>query len=68
MRTPLAALALAALLAPANAAEPQAVTWWKPTPGISFAIRLLSPPPIPTSPAAVVDSDLFDTPATIVAG
>lgn len=58
------ALALALLLVPAlpvHAREAAAAaTWWKPQPGISFAILLSVAPKTITTSAAVVDVDLFD--------
>ncbi len=68
----LAALALLALLTPAVAAAEDvasdaSATWWKPRPGISFAILLSVAPKTITTRAAVVDVDLFDIPATTIA-
>lgn len=68
----LTALALLAALAPAAAAAEEAApdaatTWWKPKPGVGFAIRLSVPWGTAATTAAVVDFDLFDNPATTVA-
>ena len=53
--------------ASAAAAEPLAVARWRPPAGLSFSIMLSVAPTTVTTPAQVVDLDLFDIKASTVA-
>lgn len=60
-------LILVAAAASAAANEAAAVTHWQPTAGLTFSIILSVAPATVTTPAEVVDLDLFDTKASVVA-
>jgi hypothetical protein len=59
-------LALALLVAPASADALEAQARWVPRPGLTFSIALSVAPTTVTTPAQVVDLDLFDiSPLTV---
>jgi hypothetical protein len=67
MRRMAIALIFSFAVASAAPAEPAAVSHWRPAAGASFAIMLSVAPTTVTTPAQVVDLDLFDIKASTVA-